>query len=537
LIESYNRRGLDALRKLSDEDLAREAARGDEGAAKVLLERFEEPLYRYTVALLRDADLAREATWSALFEGARRVRADEHTNPVAPWLFQIAHTAADVAGGRPDGERGGSDDEAALRAAASGPDRDRLEELLERLDALPARDRGSLLLRELIGLEYAGIATVTGARASAARQSVYRARLALQGDVQPRTEHCDEIRAAMSKAEVGIRERRSIASHVESCEVCEEFAEQLEQRGDDLRTLFPPPPEPLVAELLPPLPPAPAGSAPGAANGGRRPRRRPVALVPVLLGLLLVAAAVATAIALNDSGGGKKQPGAAAGAQARATAPGAAPSGRKAGSRRAKPHAAARPRPHAAAPATPPRKSKAAAGAGNGHGAARSSGGARSHAKPGGGSGGSAANGAGGGGSTAKGSGAGGTTASGGAAGGPAANGGAGGAGAGGSTANGSGGAGGSTGGAGHSGTGGATGGGAAAKRAAPCRRDPQAPAAQSAYSDRAGAAQAALDPCVHSSRAAAGLASTGLDLGPVVAAGLLLLGLGVGLRRVGRLA
>ena len=68
--DRQTRRGLDSLRRLSDEELARVAARGDEPAARVLLERFEEPLYRYTVALVRDADLAREATWSALFEAA-----------------------------------------------------------------------------------------------------------------------------------------------------------------------------------------------------------------------------------------------------------------------------------------------------------------------------------------------------------------------------------------------------------------------------------------------------------------------------------
>src|SRR2546423_13496441 len=98
-------RGLDSLRQLSDEELARVAASGDENAARVLLERFEEPLYRYTVALVRDADLAREATWSALFEAARAVRAGEHSEPVAPWILRVAHTAADVAGGRPEGLR------------------------------------------------------------------------------------------------------------------------------------------------------------------------------------------------------------------------------------------------------------------------------------------------------------------------------------------------------------------------------------------------------------------------------------------------
>jgi DNA-directed RNA polymerase specialized sigma24 family protein len=306
---------LDSLRRLSDEELARVAAGGEEGAARVLLERFEEPLYRYTLALVRDPDLAREATWSALFEAARAVRVDDYSEPVQPWLFRVAHTAADVAGGRPNGTV--ENDEAAARAAAAGgEDRARLEGLLAGLDALPDHDRGSLLLRELVGLEYTGIATVTGERASAARQSVFRARLGLQENPEALTEHCDEIRAAMSKAEVGVRERRSIATHLATCPVCDEFARQLETRPDDFRALFPAPEEPLAAELVPPLPPVAAGERPAAAAAagaaaispaGERPGRdRRRALVAIALAVVLVAAGIATALALNDNGGGGK---------------------------------------------------------------------------------------------------------------------------------------------------------------------------------------------------------------------------------------
>ena len=323
--ERDNRGSLDALRRLSDEQLAQAAARGDEAPARVLLERFEEPLYRYTLALVRDPDLAREATWSALFEAARAVRAGEHAEPVGPWIVRVAHTAADVAGGRPNGASVADDEAAARAAAAGGEERDRLEQLLERLDALPERERGSLLLRELVGLEYAGIATVTGARVPAARQAVYRARLALQGDVDAPTEHCDEIRAAMSKAEGGIRERRSIAVHLEDCPVCAEFAHQLETRPDDLRRLFPAPPEPLAAELLPPLPPVVAAAGADAADGveaeraprtaiqpGERDRRSRRPVLAALALLLLLAGGAIAAVALNDNGGGDKGRAAAA---------------------------------------------------------------------------------------------------------------------------------------------------------------------------------------------------------------------------------
>jgi DNA-directed RNA polymerase specialized sigma24 family protein len=483
LSERDNRRGLDSLRQLSDEELARVAARGDEAAARVLLERFEEPLYRYTVALVRDPDLAREATWSALFEAARAVRSDEYSDPVAPWIFRVAHTAADVAGGRPEGSRPTDDDAAARAAAGSGADRERHEALLAGLDALPDRDRSSLLLRELVGLEYVGIATVTGARAAAARQSVYRARTALHGEDDLPTPHCTEIRAAMSKAESGVRERRSIAMHLETCESCERFAAALASRPDDFRTLFPGPTEPLAAELVPPLPPVTSGAGArtgfgagggrglaGASLGGRdrggserdRPARRRGSLVPIVLVLLLIGAAIATALALNDNGGGKKGKAAAApGAQARGPA-GAKGSGKASSG-----------------------KSKAGAKSGS----SKSGGGkARSvpPAKPKGGA--------------------------------PSGSKGA---------------VPGATGSAGNSASGGSKSSGTRAER--PCRTGPAAAPAQSGYSDRAGAVQAEVQPCARSSRAEAGggLANTGLDVALVIATGFLLLALGASLRRL----
>jgi DNA-directed RNA polymerase specialized sigma24 family protein len=505
--------GLDSLRLLSNEELARVAAGGDERAARVLLERFEEPLYRYTVALVRDPDLAREATWSALFEAARAVRAGEHSDPIAPWIFRVAHTAADVAGGRPEGGVG-ADDEAGERAAAAGdPDRERLERLLAGLDALPARDRSSLLLRELVGLEYVGIATVTGARAAAARQSVYRARQALQGEVEPHTPHCAEIQAAMSKAETGIRERRSIALHLETCPECQAFASALETRPDDLRTLFPAPAEPLAAELVPPLPPvvptasgggrrgwggrgaaAGAGAVAGRGRGPRRERggRRRGALLPLVLVLLLVGAAIATAVALNDNGGGEHGRAAAAGGeQARGPQGGksggessaskskakgakpksAKPKGSKSG---AKPRVSANPsKPKAAKPSKP---KGAAPGAPGTPGTAPSEPKGSQPSEP-------------------KGTGS--NEPKGGEP--PGA-------------------------------------GGGQAKRARPCRPDPVASPAQSGYGNRAGVAQAEVaDPCVRGPReSATGLASTGLDVALVIACGGLLLALGASLRRLG---
>lgn len=492
---------LSALRRLSDEELGAEASVGDERAARVLLERYEESVYRYSLALVRDPNVARDVAGSVLLEAHRALRAGEQSEPVAPWLFKIASSSAYLATDRAERDRA-----AEIAADAGGESRPRLQGLLDGLDKLGALELSALLLREIARLDYVGIATAARSRPPVARQAVFRARLALQGDVEAPSEHCDEIRAAMSKAEIGFRERRSIASHLETCPVCEEFAEQLEQRPEDLRTLFPPTSGSLAAELLPSMAGAAAvgagaaaagaaagtvaAEAAGAGAGGaakppkrRQPRgaresggrgRRPM-LIPAILGLLLLGAAIATALALQHAGHGKRSAadaapatvGQAPGAKGKAAAPS------KPKTKKAAPKPKPKPKPKAAAPAVkpkpkakpnPPRKHRAAPvpSTGSGQAAPKS----RGHTQP--------------------------TPAP----------------------------------------QGGSSPGQAKSK---PCPR-PAASPARSAYSGRSGAVQAELRPCVHASGGGGGgLAATGLELSLLVASGLSLLGLGFGLRRLSR--
>jgi DNA-directed RNA polymerase specialized sigma24 family protein len=505
LSESGTRQGrLSALRRLSDEEIAGEAASGgDDRAPRVLLERHEEGIYRYTLALVRDASAARDASGGTLIEAERALRAGEYTEPVAAWLYQLAGASAYLAA-----ERAESDQAAEIVAAAGDEDRPRLEKLLTGLSGLGALELSALLLREIAELDYVGIGTAARSRPPVARQAVFRARLALQGDHETPTEHCDEIRGAMSKAETDFRDRRSIASHLDSCPACAEFADQLEQRPRDLRTLFPAPSGALSAELLPSMAGAGAGAAAGNGgngngngDGGRRPRVAPAGrgrrrvLAPLVLALLLVGAAIATALALQDGNGGKKTSAAASSNQAGSSqaggqAGGTPSSGKKSASGKkpssgksaAAKHAKAGAGKGGKAAGSGKRSAKsgaAAAGAGTGTGSGSASGKSGSGTKRGGSSG---KNGA------------------------PSNN--------------------------GQGRPRGASPGNQNAKPT-PCPR-PAASPARSAYSGNAGVVQAELRPCAHGAASeGGGLAATGLELGLLVAAGVCLLALGLGLRRL----
>jgi Sigma-70, region 4 len=128
--------------------------------------------------------------------------------------------------------------EAAEAAGLDERGKESLEGLAAGLQSLPPAEASALLLRELDGLTYEQIAQAAGVTSAGARQVVYRARLGLQGNPAPLTPHCDEVRVAMSKAETSVRDRRSITAHLERCEVCSEFADQLEERPQQLKTLF-----------------------------------------------------------------------------------------------------------------------------------------------------------------------------------------------------------------------------------------------------------------------------------------------------------
>jgi RNA polymerase sigma factor (sigma-70 family) len=314
--------------RLSEDELAARAARGDGKAFEALFERLQDPLYRYALSILGRPEEARDALRAALLEARSTLGAEGREIAVRPWLHRIvrAESVARLRGREPLAAIEDAVEAAAEAAGSVGEERARLEQLVAGLRELPERQRSALVLRELSGLDYEELGQALDVSPNAARQTVFKARLSLQGDVEGRTAHCDEVRAAISKDDGLFRKRRSIEAHLERCAVCSQFADQIERRPRDLEALFPPLPAGVAAAILADVTAA-GGEAPerdyageadekeavaaGAAAGGaaaaagaraarerpaREPRRRRGALVPVLLFALLVAGAVGLAL-------------------------------------------------------------------------------------------------------------------------------------------------------------------------------------------------------------------------------------------------
>lgn len=249
--------------RLSDDELAARAARGDDRAFGTLFERLQDPLYRYSLSILGHPEEARDALRNAMVEARATLHGSESEVAARPWLYRIARAeSVALLGGR---EPLAGLHEAVAAAAGSGEagaERERLDELVSGLRALPERQRSALVLRELSELDYDELGQALDISPNAARQTVFKARLALQGEDTGRTAHCDEVRAAISKDDDRFRKRRSIEAHLERCSVCSEFADQVESRPRDLAALFPPLPAGVAAAVLDEVT-ASAGERPG----------------------------------------------------------------------------------------------------------------------------------------------------------------------------------------------------------------------------------------------------------------------------------
>jgi RNA polymerase sigma-70 factor (ECF subfamily) len=177
---------------LDEVTLAR-AQRGDRAAFRVLVERFERPVFALLGRILLSGghgslveDLAQE-TFVRVYNGLPRFGQDGR-HRLSAWIFTIAaRLALDELRRRPRRAEWLSDQ--VLERVASPAD-DRADRLLERrglgtaiqraVEALPPEYRAAFLLREVHGLEYEAIAEALDIDLGTVKSRLWRARTALR---------------------------------------------------------------------------------------------------------------------------------------------------------------------------------------------------------------------------------------------------------------------------------------------------------------------------------------------------------------------
>ncbi len=234
-------------RLASDARLARLAAAGREGAMAAIFERHHQALHRYCYSILGNGHDAADALQNAMVKALGSLPGETREIALKPWLYRIAHNEAIslLRARRSDADLDAAAHIGDPAAASTIESRERLRTLTEDMGELTERQRSSLLMRELGGLEFAEVAETLSTSASAVKQSVYEARCALQALEEGRAMDCDAVRRAISDGDRRTLRGMRMRGHLRACDGCRAFELALHARPAQLNAMIPP--LPLVA--------------------------------------------------------------------------------------------------------------------------------------------------------------------------------------------------------------------------------------------------------------------------------------------------
>jgi RNA polymerase sigma factor (sigma-70 family) len=259
---------------LGEQRLARMAARGERGAFEALFTRYHRELYHYCRAIVGEPDEAHDALQNTMAVALGHLPNVERRKSLRGWLYRVAHNeAVSILRRRPapvdpldlpEGAGPGAD--------TRFEERERLRQLVIDLRALPTRQRGALVIRELSGLSYSQIAAAMEASEAGARQLVYEARESLRALELGRELDCASARRVISERDGRVLRGRRLRAHLRECASCHDFKAAIGRRRTDLAALFPPLAPAAASSLLASLLGAGQGGASagvsGAAMGG-----------------------------------------------------------------------------------------------------------------------------------------------------------------------------------------------------------------------------------------------------------------------------
>ena len=226
---------------LSDDRLALRATKGDRRAFATIYRRYHQSLYRYCLAIVGNSQDAQDALQNTMVKVLGALPGEERKIELKPWLYRIAHNES-IELLRRRRDTGQLDAELAAPGAGLAEEaasRERLRRLFSDLDELPERQRGTLVMRELAGLDFAEIGAALDTSPAVARQTLYEARLSLRQMDEGREMNCETVTKALSDGDGRVSRRRDLRAHLRSCPGCRGFREEIEGRERDLKALSP----------------------------------------------------------------------------------------------------------------------------------------------------------------------------------------------------------------------------------------------------------------------------------------------------------
>ncbi len=181
-------------RTLADEELVRTAQGGDTRAFDVLVERYQEKVYRLSYKILRHEDDAAEALQDAFLSAFRGLKNFKAESTFSTWLYRIATNAALMKyRKRRDGHvsleqsQSGVEESEGLQIPdwSTQPVQDLLDaetrEVMEdSIQRLPEELRTVFVLRDIEGLSNAEVGEILNLTVAAVKSRLHRARIQLR---------------------------------------------------------------------------------------------------------------------------------------------------------------------------------------------------------------------------------------------------------------------------------------------------------------------------------------------------------------------
>ncbi|HTE64576.1 MAG TPA: RNA polymerase sigma factor, partial [Solirubrobacteraceae bacterium] len=228
-------------RRVTDEQLARAAGRGDVAAFESLYGRYHLQLLsfsRHMVGRVHDAEDVVQHTFVA---ADRAFRSGKVPKAVRAWLYTVARNRciSVLRARREESELPDAGLPSTENLAADVEQRADLLELLGDLRTLPDDQRAALLLSELGDLSHAEVAKVIGVRAGKVKALVFQARQSLMAAADARLIPCHSIREELAVAAGAALRRRHLRNHLAQCEECQEFSAHVRAQRASLAAILP----------------------------------------------------------------------------------------------------------------------------------------------------------------------------------------------------------------------------------------------------------------------------------------------------------
>jgi RNA polymerase sigma factor (sigma-70 family) len=228
------------LRLASDERLVSRIRGGSEQAFTVLYERHHRGILSFCRHMLGSREEAEDAVQQSFANAYRSMLGSDNEINLKPWLYRIARNQCIslLRARRHDSTLG--DDEPSLAGLSDQvAQRDELRHLLEDLAGLPVDQREAIVLAELHDNSHVEVAAILGCEREKVKSLVFQARSSLLKSREARDLPCEEVRRQLSVLRGGSLRRNTIRRHLQQCEGCRAFRNEVKRQRQAMAVILP----------------------------------------------------------------------------------------------------------------------------------------------------------------------------------------------------------------------------------------------------------------------------------------------------------